>query len=49
MLADALAAALPHAETGIVEGAGHTPHETHAHAYVEMITAFAGQAERLAV
>lgn len=49
MLADALAAALPHAETGVVEGAGHNPHETHPHGYVEMIAAFAGHAERLTV
>jgi pimeloyl-ACP methyl ester carboxylesterase len=46
-LADALAAALPHAESGVIEG-GHDPHETHPHEYVEMITAFATQGDQVA-
>ena len=35
-----LSGALPHAEIVTLPGAGHVPHETHPHAYVEAIIEF---------
>ena len=43
-LADAAAAAIPHAELVTIAGAGHVPHVTHADEYVELITSFAARA-----
>lgn len=47
-LSDELARVLPHAETGVFEGAGHAPHETHPSDYADLIAAFATQADQVA-
>lgn len=42
-LQDRLSAALPYADTAVVEGAGHSPHMTHPRQFAEILGAFMAQ------
>jgi len=42
VLQDRLAEALPHAETAVVEGAGHSPHMTHPKEFAGLVATFLG-------